>query len=46
MKETRGRGDAGTRRDGFSYIVVKKFFHRDCLLPPGLPYLGATAFVW
>ncbi|NET56920.1 MAG: hypothetical protein F6K47_12375 [Symploca sp. SIO2E6] len=38
-KETRGRGDAGTRRKEFSCMVVKKFFHGDCLaasclLPP------------
>ncbi|NET57468.1 MAG: hypothetical protein F6K47_15280 [Symploca sp. SIO2E6] len=36
LKETRGRGDAGTRREGFSCMVVKKFFHRDCLLPSAL----------
>ncbi|NES20603.1 MAG: hypothetical protein F6K41_17145 [Symploca sp. SIO3E6] len=33
LKETRGRGDAETRREGLSCMVVKKFFHRDCLLP-------------
>ncbi|NER19281.1 MAG: hypothetical protein F6J96_00640 [Symploca sp. SIO1C2] len=32
LKETRRRGDAETRREGFSCMVVK-FFHRDCLLP-------------
>ncbi|NES18186.1 MAG: hypothetical protein F6K41_04470 [Symploca sp. SIO3E6] len=37
LKETRGRGDAGTRREIFSCMVVKKiFFHWDCLLPSAL----------
>ncbi|NES20636.1 MAG: hypothetical protein F6K41_17320 [Symploca sp. SIO3E6] len=33
-RETRGRGDAGTRREEFSCMVVKKFFHGDCLRVP------------
>ncbi|NES23118.1 MAG: hypothetical protein F6K41_30425 [Symploca sp. SIO3E6] len=33
LKETRGRGDTETRREGLSCMVVKKFFHRNCLLP-------------
>ncbi|NES23572.1 MAG: hypothetical protein F6K41_32805 [Symploca sp. SIO3E6] len=43
MKETRGRGDAGTRREGFSCMVVKKFFHRDCLLPSAFCLLPSAS---